>query len=74
MLLVSSETTLPQRRCCIYCRANSLTKTLKEILPYYFHKTEAIDKFDKAKTAGTIRSITVAVEILPLAQELQVER
>lgn len=44
MLLVSSKASLPQRSCYIYGRANSLTKTLKEILPYYLHKTEATEE------------------------------
>lgn len=76
MLMVSSKEIQPQTRYCVYCRANILTKTsLKEILSYYFHKTEATEKDSiKQRQQEQKQSITVALGIPPLAQKLQVAR
>lgn len=76
MLMVSSKEINAQTRYYAYCRATILTKTsLKEILSYYFHRTEATEKHPiKQRQWEQIQSITVAVATLPLAQKLQVAR
>lgn len=76
MLMGSSKEIHPQTRCSIYCRANILTKmSLKEILSYYLHKTEAIEKDPiKLRQQDQIQSITATLGILSLAQKIQVAR